>query len=84
MNHELTITYRSQEFTVRAEPTDDGAGWTEAIAGLGKQVGQPGYEYRETFEWDGSDIVYATVTECLVEAVRSIIETVDDDADGTR
>lgn len=75
MENEMTITYRSRTFTIRAI-SDDHGNWTEAVA----EVVREG----ETAEWDGSGMVYGSANECLAVTVQGVLDTVDDDEDGTR
>lgn len=74
---ERTIEYRGRTFTIRAIETEDG--YTEAVAELGRDMSQPGYSSRESSEWDGSGIVYATAEACLDETDRLVRDTVDED-----
>lgn len=73
---EATFTYRERDFTIRVtrhQPLD----YTAAITELGRHMSQPGYSYRESFEWDSDETRYGSAKEAMLGSIAVIIDTYD-------
>lgn len=73
MTTEVTLTAGDHTFTIRArqrfdqdDPDCESLGWTEEI-------------YEGAHGWDGSGVTHQTPAMCIGQAVRDILDTVDND-----